>query len=42
MDTVALLIPGFFARLQIECVHFEPFALRPTDVHAQQHLSPVL
>ena len=39
---VALLMPGLFAGLVVEHLALEAAALRPLEVHAQQHLGPVL
>src|SRR5262249_46927141 len=32
----------FVSSLQIQCLHLELLTFRPSEVHAQQHLSPVL
>ena len=40
--SVALLMPGLVARLEVDELALEAAALGPAQVHAQQHLGPVL
>ena len=42
MVSVALLMPGFVAGLHVDDLALEAAALGPAEIHAQEHLGPVL